>query len=107
DILGIFLFARHEQRQLLGSALNLDGPCENLDLTGRQVRIDGAVAASFHFSVDRDNAFQAQPIQYIQRRTILIGYNLGNSVMVAKVDKQHAAMVALAMNPARKANSFA
>ena len=38
------------------------------------------------------------------RRTIRVGYDLCDSVMVTQVDEQEVAMIALAVDPAGKAN---
>ena len=41
------------------------------------------------------------------RRTVGIGHNLRDAIMIAQIDEQEIAVVALAVNPARQAGSFA
>ena len=41
------------------------------------------------------------------RRAVSIGHNLRDAIMIAEIDEQQIAMIALAVNPARQADSFA
>ena len=107
DLLGVFLLARNGHGQFLGAALYRDAAGIDLDLTGRQVRVDRAGRPRLDLAVDGDHRFHAQPVQHLQRGAILVRDDLGDAVMVAQVDEQHAAMVALAMDPARQADGLA
>ncbi len=107
DILGIFLLARDRQRQFVGAALHDGGAGEDLDLAGRQIGIDRPFAARLDLAVDRHDAFELQPVEQLQRVAILIGDDLGDAVMIAQIDEQHAAMIALLVDPARKADGLA
>jgi hypothetical protein len=40
-------------------------------------------------------------------RAVAVGHDLGDAVVIAQVDEQHAAMIALAMDPAREADILA
>jgi hypothetical protein len=42
-----------------------------------------------------------------ERRAINVKYKLSHAVIIAQINEQQSTMVALAVNPARKANSFA
>jgi hypothetical protein len=46
-------------------------------------------------------------LQGFQRNTVRPGDDLGQAVMVAKVDEQDSAMIALAVDPARQPNLLA
>ena len=107
DILGIILLARHRQRQFLRLALHVHLAREHLDLAGRQVRVHRFRVARLHLAIDGDDAFQLQGIEQAQRRAVLVRHHLGDAVMVAQVHEQDAAMVALAVDPARQANGVA
>ena len=103
----IFLLARDRQRQLGGRAQHLDRADIDLDLAGRQFGIDGAFGTMAHLAVDPHHPFRAELFDFRERRRILVGHALGDAVMVAQVDEQHAAMVADDVAPAREANGFA
>ena len=102
-VLRIFLLAEHRQRQLGGGAQHLDLGNIDLDLPGRQFRIDGAFRAPAHLAVDPHHPLRAELFDLLEGRRIRVGDDLGDAVMVAQVDEQHAAMVADAMDPARQA----
>src|SRR5262249_47463969 len=76
----------------------------DLDLAGRQVRVDGALRARAHLAVEAHHPLGMQLLGCFERRRIRVHHHLGDAVVVAQVDEQHAAMVADAMAPAREAN---
>ena len=100
DVLGIFLFAEHRQRQFAGLAQHLDIGDEQFDRAGRQVGILGALGAPAHPAVEPHHPFRPQLLDLAEHRRIGIGDALGQPVMVTQVDEQHAAMVADTMAPA-------
>src|SRR5262249_23938836 len=53
-----------------------------------------------HLAVDADHRFGAQPLDGLERGRIRVGHHLGEAVVVAQVDEEHAAMVADAVDPA-------
>ncbi len=65
------------------------------------------VGALADLSVDPDNEFRAQLLSLLERRRIRIDHALGDPVMVAQIDEQHAAVVADAVAPARQPNVLA
>ena len=103
-VLGIFLLAEHRQRQFAGRPQHLDFADIDLDRAGRQFRIVGAVRTPAHLAVDPHHPFRAQSFGVLECRRIRVGNTLGQPVMVAQIDEQHAAMVANAMAPARQPN---
>ncbi len=107
DILRIFLVAEHGERQFLRIGLHLDAIGMNLDLAGGEVRIDGVGVAADDLALDRHDGFDAQPFQRLERFVGGVGDDLGQAVMVAQIDEQEVAMVALAVNPAREPDSLA
>ena len=60
DVLGIFLLAEHRQRQLGRRPQHLDLVDIDLDLAGRQVRVERALGAVAHLAVDADHPLGAQ-----------------------------------------------
>ncbi len=100
--LGIFLIAEHRHRQFAGRPQHLDLADIDLDRAGRQIGIFGAARPPAHLAVDAHHPFRAQRLGDLERRAVGIGHHLGEAVMVAQIDEQHAAMVADAMAPARK-----
>ncbi|MGY3292227.1 hypothetical protein ACVWWP_005294 [Bradyrhizobium sp. LM3.6] len=100
DVFGIFLLAEHRQRQVAGRAQNFDLADIDLDLAGRQIVIVGAFGATTGLAVHPYHEFRAQLFSLRERRRVRVDHALGQAVMVAQVDEQHAAMVANAMDPA-------
>ena len=100
--LGIFLLAEHRHRQFAGRPQNLDLADIDLDRAGRQVGILGAARPPPHLAVDPHHPFRAQRLGHLESRAVGIGHHLGEPVMVAQIDEQHAAMVANAVAPARQ-----
>ena len=100
DVLGILLLAEHRQRQLGGGAQHLDVGDVKLDLAGRQLGIVGALGAAADLALHAHDPFRAQLLGEAERLGIGIDDALGDAVMVAQVDEQHATMVADAMAPA-------
>jgi hypothetical protein len=106
NVLGILLLAGDRHRQFLGAAEHGDPAGEDLDRAGGEVGVHGRGVAGLHLALDGDDAFDAQRLQDRQRRAVAIGHDLGDAVMVAQIDEEHAAMVALAVDPARQADAL-
>ncbi len=107
DIFGVFLIAENGHGQFIGRRLDSELADINLDTAGRQVGIYGLLAAGDHLAGDGDDAFRTNTLHSLEIRHIMFDHALGNPVMVAQIDKQQIAMIALAMNPARQADGFA
>ena len=101
-VLGIGLVAEHRQRQIARRAQNFDLAHVNLDEAGRHLGVFGAGRALAHLAVDADHEFRAQLLGLAEGRRIRIDHALGEAVMVAQIDEQHAAVVADAVAPAGK-----
>ena len=100
DIFGVLLVAKHRHRQLGRTPQHLDLADVNLDRSGRQFGIFGTARPSAHLAVDAHHPFRAQRLRHLEGGAVRIGDHLGEAVMVAQIDEQHAAMVADAMAPA-------
>ncbi len=99
DLFRIILLAEHRHRQFGGWAQHFDLVDIDFDLAGGQFGIDGAFRPPPHFAVDAHHPFRAQRFGKLERRAVGIGDNLGQTVVVAQVDEEHAAMVADAVAP--------
>jgi hypothetical protein len=107
DILRILGLAGDGHWQFGGGGLDLDGVGDNLDIAGGELGIDRPAFAPDDLAGDRDDRFDAQPVEDGQRLRPGAGDDLGQAVVVAKIDEQHPAMVALAVDPAREAHGGA
>ena len=106
-VLGIVLLAEDRQRQFGGGAQNLDLGHIDFDQARRHVGIFRAGRALAHLAVDPDDPFRAKLLGLREGGRIGIDHALGHAVMIAQIDEQHAAMIANAMAPAGKTDSFA
>ena len=104
DIFRVVRLAEYRQRQFLGSGQHFDFGCEDFDFAGRQIGIDRIACAGLHFTIDTDNPFAANGFGNLEGGRIGIGHDLGNAIMIAKIDEENAAMVTDAVNPSGKAN---
>ena len=107
DILGIFLLARHRHRQLLSRGQHSGAARIDFDLAGCEVGIDRAFAAGLHLAVDGHDAFDAQGFENGERGAVAVGHDLGHAVVITQVHEQDAAVIALAVHPARQADGLA
>ena len=106
-VLGIGLVAEHRQRQVAGGAEHLDLAHIDLDPPGRHFGVFRAGGALAHQAVDPHHIFRAQLLGLRESRRIRIDHALRQSVMVAQIDEQHAAVVADAVAPAGEARLLA
>ena len=106
-VLGIRLVAEDRQRQVARRAQNLDLAHVDLDQAGRHLRVLGSGRAPAHEPIDPHHEFRAQLLGLTEGRRIRIDHALGQAVMVAQIDEQHAAVVADAVAPAGQANGCA
>ena len=107
DVFRIFLLAEHRQRQLGCRPKHLDLADIDLDRAGRQFRIVGAIGTAADLAVDPHHPFRAELFHFLERRRVRVRHALGDAVMVAQIDEQHAAMVADTMAPAGKTGGLA
>ena len=77
---------------------------KQLHLAGGQIRIDGVRAAQGDGTFDRDHILRAHLLGFAVRGLVRIGANgnLGDAFAVAQVDEDHAAEIAVAVNPAHQ-----
>src|SRR5262249_14822075 len=100
DVFRIFLLAEYRHRQLAGGPEHLDLAAIDLDRPGRQLRVLGAGRTPAHLAVDPHHPFRAQLLGRPEPGPVGDPHPLGEAVMVAQVDEQHAAVVADALAPA-------
>ncbi len=100
DLLRIVLLAEHRHRQFGGRSQHFDLVDIDLDLSGRQIGVHGALGAHAHLAVDAHHPFRAQGFGQLEGRTVRIGHHLGQPIVVAQIDEQHPAVVSDAMTPA-------
>ncbi len=107
QVLGVVGLAEHGDGKLLGFRQHLDLGGVELDLTRRQLGVGRALGALAHLAVDADDPLGAHGLGGLEGGAVGIGHDLRQAVMVAKIDEQHAAVVAHAVDPARKARRLA
>ena len=103
DVLGEAFLAGDLHRQHLGGGLHHQLGDAQFDLAGRQPGVDRAGLAHHDRAGDGDHAFRAHRVGRGEGRGAGGEHALGDAVMVAQVDEQQAAVVALGMHPAREA----
>ena len=106
-LLGEFGVAVHLQRQRLGPRLHGQLPHGHLDLAGGQLRVDRRRLARDDGAGHGDDALHPQRLGRRERGTAGVEDTLGQAVMVAQIDEEQAAVVALAVNPTRQPHGAA
>ena len=105
-LLGVFLVAEDDQRQLFRRTQNLHVPDEDLDLAGRDLGVHQFGRARLHLAVDADAPFRPQALDLVENRAVGVAQHLRDPVMVPQVDEKDTAVVANSVNPAGKAHGF-
>ncbi len=95
------------ERQELGRRLDHQLVRDQLDSTGRELRVDRLLAARDHMAGDRQHALQAHPLGIPEKRLLGLEHDLGEAVVVAQIDEQQLAVIALTVHPARQAHGLA
>src|SRR5213594_4463685 len=75
-----------------------------LDLAGRQLRVDRGGRARNDLARHGDHALEAQRLGDLEQRARAVEHALRDPVVVPEIEEQQAAVVALAVNPAREPN---
>ena len=99
------LLDESETRDLGHGAYTVGGV--EFDLAGGQARIDRSGVAGHHLAADRDHALGAHRLGGLEDRAARVHHHLGHAVVIAQVDEQQIAVVALALDPARQAGFLA
>ena len=94
------------QRQRLGRRFEHELVGDQLDRPGRQLGVDRLGAARDHMAGDRQHALQARALGLREERVLGLEHDLGQAEVVAQVDEQQLAVVALAVHPARQAHGL-
>jgi len=97
--LGIVDVGIDRERQRIGLGLQHEFGDLDLDLAGRERRVDRLGRARQHHAGDRDDAFQLQRDHPGEHRAAAVDHDLGHAVIVAQIDEQQLAMVAGAVDP--------
>ena len=80
---------------------------DHLDLSGHQLRIDRLGRTGDDFAVKPHDRLDAPAIERLIERAFRIDHHLGDPVVVAQIDEDHAAVVADTVNPAGEADTLA
>ena len=107
DLLAIVGVAVDLERQRRGGGFDVSLGDLHLDMAGRQVRIDRIVRAPDYRAGHRQHALQLDRVHDGEGRVAGLGDALGHAVMVAQVEEQQVAVVALAVDPAGEADRLA
>ncbi len=103
-VLGV---AVDRERQRLGGRQQFVGVDDQLDFAGRQVRVDRLRRPLDDRAGERHDAFEPQPVHLGKQRRRHVDHALRDAVMVAQIDEQQLAVVALAVHPAGEAGRHA
>ena len=103
-LLGEFGVAVDLERQGLRRRLHGELIDRQLDLAGRQPRIDRARRARYDLPGHRDHALEAQRFGGLEQWARAVEHALRDSVVVPDVEKQQVAVIALPVEPAGQSN---
>ena len=103
-LFGNLLRAGHLKRQRLGGRQHLEPIGHHLDAPGRQRRIDVLVGAGDDLARHADHALQLHGLGGLERVGVGREHDLRHAVVIAQVDEQQMAVVALAVHPAGDAD---
>ena len=106
-LLRIIRLAEHRQRQLFSRAQDFGRRHAHFDLARRKIGVHRFLGAFDDLAIDTHDALGAQALEQRERFRAGVRDQLGNAVIVAQVDEEHAAQIALAMDPAGEAHVLA
>ena len=92
----------HLQGQDFGRALDLEGGDAYLDLAGRQLVVDGFRTSLDDPAGDGNDALDPRILHCLEQIAADVDDALGKPVMIAQIEEQQVAVVALGMDPARQ-----
>ena len=104
--LGRAVVLRDQKRDHFGVAENLHVGRLDLNLAGRELRIDRAFGTGDHFAVETHHRLHPPAFQRLIEGAFRIDHHLRDAVVVAQVDEDHAAVVADAVNPPGEADGL-
>ena len=99
-LLGILRLGVDLDRQRVGRRQHGQLGHRHLDLAGRQLGVDGRRRARHHLACHVDHALQPDRLGGGEGRAAGVEHALGQALVVAQVDEEQMAVVALAMDPA-------
>ena len=99
--------AAEVDRGLVRGALDDELVRDELDLAGVDVGVDLALAARDDLAGHRDDAFELEVRRLLEERAARVDDDLGAAVVVAQVEEEDAAVVALVEDPAGEAGGLA
>ena len=101
-LLGIIGFGVDREGQRLGLRDERELGDLQFDLAGRELGVDRVGRALDHLAGQRHDDFEAQGVGRLEERALDIDHALRHAVMVAQIDEQELAVIALPMHPARE-----
>ena len=101
-LLGVFGIAVDRERQRQGLRLDFDRGDHELDLAGIEPGVDGVGRTGGDPPGHRRHTFQAQRVGGWEQRRGGVDHALGDAVVIAQIDKQQMAVIALAVDPPRQ-----
>lgn len=108
DVFRVVRLAEDRQRQVLRLRQHLHRGDGDFDIPGRQVRVYRLSCAGDDLALDHDDEFGTDLFGQPEGRCpVGVEDKLGQPVIVAQVDEQQPAMVALAVDPARETDGLA
>lgn len=93
NILRIVRIEEKRKRKLIRRRKKLDLGWEDLELEGRKVSIERIVGERIKLKIEEDEKIEEKGLGKIERGRIRIGKNMGNEVMIEKIDEENEEMV--------------
>ena len=106
DFFRVVRLAEHRQGQFGRLRQDFNGLHTDFDLACGQVGIDGVCTTGDNFAIHPDDALGAQALDDGEAGGVRGQDQLGQAIVVAQVDENETAVVALAMDPAREADGL-
>ena len=101
-VLAVVHVAVDLERQRVGRPLDLDLGNLHLDLAGRQLCILGLLGPHHDLAGHGDYGLEPRALDGRHERARDVDHALGDAVVIAQIDEQQVAVIALAVNPAGK-----
>jgi len=106
-LLGILEFLVDREGKLVGFGLDMELLTFDLDLSCREIGINGFRFASDHASRKGDDTFQPEVFREVEKILVWVDDDLGEAVVVTEIVEQDPSMVSFTVNPAGKFDRLA
>jgi hypothetical protein len=102
NVFGVLGVAKDWKRDICGRREQYNARCLDLDLSGGELRIDAIRTPTVDDSFDANDRLELHGLDEFKGLGVPVDDDLGDPVVIPKVDKEKIAVIPFAKNPSRE-----